>query len=390
MQSVETEAISAPGPDLLSAFHRYLLPTMAIQTLALKARRPRPSPSVNTHTMGTSLYRYLEIKMHQKIREISWDQIVIVGAYTRTSPSEIFDREKTDKLFNWQRPTARVLGRTLIIQCFPGFDHVEHYAELVATYLQLQEGLGNTKLTSPAKVSFVPASCSETQLALRNTNLTEFPHVDTVVLGLVHRLDRLTGEAEWQGGDGCFGWIVKQMNGRSVAFVGCRPSFWGDISGEIVHYLASKMTLREVIYFGKLGSVKKGIPPNKYLATGTRSQVDGRVVEWPNILENSAKRVASDCLIIGEHVTLGSVIHETKEWLAGLDPSTDFVDPEIGTLAQAAVRSGIGFGYLHIISDNVMEKYSEDLSNEREKTVLVGRTHLYDVVQDVLQHYLSN
>lgn len=67
----------------------------------------------------------------------------------------------------------------------------------------------------------------------------------------------------------------------------------------------------------------------------------------------------------------------------------DFVDPEVGMMAQAAVRSGIRFGYLHIISDNVAEKYLEDLSNERQKSVLEGRSHLYEIVQDVLHHHLS-
>ncbi|KAL7898253.1 hypothetical protein HDV64DRAFT_31042 [Trichoderma sp. TUCIM 5745] len=59
-------------------------------------------------------------------------------------------------------------------------------------------------------------------------------------------------------------------------------------------------------------------------------------------------------------------------------------------MGQAAVKSGIRFGYLHIISDNVAEKYEEDVSNERIRSVLAGRSKLYEVVQDVLGHYLSS
>lgn len=156
-----------------------------------------------------------------------------------------------------------------------------------------------------------------------------------------------------------------------------------------MHYLASSQSVREVLYFGKLGSVKKGIKPNTHLATGGRSYVHGQLVEWQDPLEASVTLFASDCAIVGNHVTLGSVLHETKDWLGALPTSADFVDPEMGMMAQAAIRSRIKFGYLHIISDNVAQKYAEDLANDREQSVLVGRSHLYEVVQDVLHHHPS-
>ena len=174
-----------------------------------------------------------------------------------------------------------------------------------------------------------------------------------------------------------------------MAFVGFRPSFWGDIAGEVVHYLASSRSIREVLYFGKLGSVKKGVQPNTRLASGGRSYVHGQLVEWQNALEASISLQAPEYTIIGDHVTLGSVLHETRDWLSTLPSSVNFVDPEVGMMAQAAVRSAIRFGYLHIISDNVAEKHSEDLSNEREQSVLLGRSHLYEVAQDVLCQHLS-
>lgn len=356
-----------------------------------EARRPRWTATTETHTMGTSLHRYLDIKMHQAIRERRYDKITVVGAHDRSSRSEIFIGEKRDKAFNWQRPTAVLVGNELRIQCFPGYDHVEHYAELIATYLEIQQtnGFKSSPLTS--LVTFIPPSCSDTQKALRATNLNDLPqNLDTAVLGLVHRLERLTGVTDWQGNeDDAFGWVVKRFNNRVVAFVGFRASFWGDISGEVVHYLARSHQVREVVYFGKLGSVKKGIRPNNHLATGGRSYVDGKLVQWQNTLEASIALLASKHTITGTHITLGSVLHETKDWLSSLPASVDFVDPEVGMMAQAAVRSGIDFGYLHIISDNVAEKYTEDLSNEREHSVLVGRSHLYELVQDVLQHHLS-
>ncbi|KAE9961402.1 hypothetical protein BLS_002174 [Venturia inaequalis] len=286
--------------------------------------------------MGTSLPRYLEMKMYQALRERCYDRIVVTGEYARTAPlEEVFQGEKTDKDFNWQRPTTLLVGKELHIRCFPGNDHVEHYAELIATFLEIQHRNGHRSLTLPSNVVYIPPSCSDTQKALHATNLKDLPpHVDTVVLGLVHRLDRLTGGAEWQGGsDGCFGWVVRKFNDRLVAFVGCRPSFWGDIASEIVHYLAASKRISEVLYFGKLGSVKKGIRPNNYLATGSSSYVSGQLVMWQNALEPSVNLVAPEHTIFGTHITLGSVLHETRDWLGELPASVDFVDPEIGMIA---------------------------------------------------------
>lgn len=117
-----------------------------------QVRRPRRTATVETHTMGTSLHRYLEFKMHQAIRERRYDGITVVGAYTRTSPSEIFQGEKLDKSFNGQRPTALVVGNELQIQCFPGYNHVEHYAELIATYLEIQQRNEYKSLTLSSRV----------------------------------------------------------------------------------------------------------------------------------------------------------------------------------------------------------------------------------------------
>ncbi len=351
---------------------------------------PRNEATPENHTMGDSLPRYLEIKVHQAALERAYDEIVVLGRYSRYSPDSItFDGEKRDKPFNWERPTARVDGNTLYLECFPGYDHIEHYAEIIAAYLKIREQRGD-HLTPSNRVSFVPASCSDTQIALAATNLTQFPGegVDTVILGLVWHLPQLTGSAEWSG-SGPRQWILRSFDGRRVAFLGFRPAFWGDISGEVVHYLASRFGVKEVIYLGKLGVLRRGVRPNSWLATGGRSLVNGRVVEWENVLAASVARRAKDATIVGAHVTLGSVLHETKSWHADLVDVIDFVDPEIGMMAQAAVRSGIRYGYLHMITDNLGQKYAEDLSNERLESVLRRRERLHQVVQAVIEDRLS-
>ncbi|KAK3313089.1 hypothetical protein B0H66DRAFT_385549 [Apodospora peruviana] len=383
--SVETTPLNIS----LSPPHRPYVPGQKVY--------PRSDPNPSTHTMGDSLPQYLKIKVHQSILEKAYDEIMVVSGYNRYEADSIaFDGEKRDKPFNWERPTARVVPgtNTLLVECFPGYDHIEHYAEIIAAYLRVLEGQGITNLTPSSRVSFIPASCSDTLRALvEKTNLADFPGegIDTVILGLVWHLPNLTGEEEWKG-TGPWQWILKTFDsGRRVAFLGFRPAFWGDISGEVVHYLAARFSVKEVIYLGKLGVLKAGVSPNNWLATGGRSLVSGRVVEWENVLTEAVASTpsAAGCVMAGDHVTLGSVLHETKNWHADLKEAVDFVDPEIGMMAQAAVRSGIRYGYLHMITDNLGQKYDEDLSNERTESVLVRRARLHQVVKDVMAVHLA-
>lgn len=172
-------------------------------------RYPQRKATVDTHTMGSSLHRYLAMKVHQSVLKHSYPAgITMTGRYLRTHPHSIlFSGEKTDKPFNWQLPTARIMPDNpshLCIDCYPGHDHLEHYAEIIATYLTLLRHRGKN-LTCPSKVSFIPSSCSDTQKPLAESNLHPLSSsVNTVVLGLVHRLQSLTGPVQRHRQDGPF------------------------------------------------------------------------------------------------------------------------------------------------------------------------------------------
>ena len=402
-----------------------------LRSSTFKAKPPLPPPppprpiyplanaTTTNHTMGASLTRYLAIKVHQAVLAQSYNRIIITGAYNRYSSRSIpFTLEKTDKPFNWERPTARhdVQTNTLYIECFPGLDHLSHYAEIIATYLAL---LSREDLTPPSAVCYIPTSPSDTQLALREgTNLADFPGegVHTVILGLVWHLPSLVGSDEWSPGQGesaPWQWVIKtfpssspspnntrsekKKNPRTVAFLGFRPAFWGCISGEVIHFLGARFrSIKEVIYLGKLGTLDPNLQPNRWLATGSSSILHdgqhqtGAVVQWKSVLDDAVERKGKDCTAVGRHITLGSVLHETKEWWEKMHGRADFVDPEIGMMAQAAVRCGLGFGYLHMVTDNLGKKYEEDLSNEREEGVLKGRERLHRVVEEVIGDYVRS
>lgn len=152
-------------------------------TVAARAYQ-RCEATVENHTMNTSLPRYLRMKVHQSVLERVYEGITVVSAYKRSHTSIIFQGERQNKPFNWQRPTARVVDNHFYIECFPGYNHVGHYAEIIATYLRIRQSEGDV-LTLSSKVSFILSSCSDTQTTLKATNLGELPGgVDTGVLGL--------------------------------------------------------------------------------------------------------------------------------------------------------------------------------------------------------------
>ncbi|EME44587.1 hypothetical protein DOTSEDRAFT_62968 [Dothistroma septosporum NZE10] len=333
--------------------------------------------------MGQSLHRYLEIKVHPDIKHGSYESIRVIGEHSRTPPARVSSIEKTDKPFNWQRPTSLMYDSgTIDLLCFPGPDSVKHYASIVATYLDL---IGkDSSVTSYAEPS--DRGCMEPLLA---SNLASLGQVDTVVLGYVHGLKRFIS-SDWQGGDAndIFAWQkMRASNGTSVAFIGCRVSFWGDIAGNVVRALQRLNGVKTVLYIGKLGTLRPEIPPNQWLATGTTSMLDGELVEWRSVLDPHI--TCTNNVVRGAHYSLPSVLDETKDWLETHRHTFAFVDPEIGHMAKASIQGGTDFAYLHIISDNIAKKYSYDLSNERLQQVIKDREMLLTGIQDTLEQFFT-
>ena len=370
-------------------------PAMALRRLlrflgALYHSSFDPSPlqptvaSVETHTMGDSLTEYLRMKVHPDIQKGVWSRIIVEGIHERDpSKASISPIEKTDKLFNWQRPTTSVVDpQTLRLQCFPGVDYVKHYAAITATYLSL-------KGEAPDSVRYILPSKSECLQPLLCSNLQEMGPVDIVIVGYVHAFEKLVqGRWECEDSSKLFAWR-KTLNPRGyrVAFLGCRICFWGDIGGNVIRALQELNGAKCVIYVGKLGSLRAEHSPNQWLATGCQSFVHNELVTWRNPLEHLVHD--SPSVVRGVHCSLGSVLDETKEWLRETQLKCDFVDPEIGQMAKSSLDVGVEFGYLHIISDNLARKYEHDLSNERLKAVVDGRKRLLGEVEDVLDRFLK-
>ena len=341
--------------------------------------------SVETHTMGQSLFEYLRMKVHPLIQSTDWSRIKVKGEHQRDpSVVHISSLEKNDKPFNWQRPTVSVLGtNTLQLHCFPGIDYVQHYAAIIATYLSLKKGQQDV-------VQYTLPSQHECWEPLLSSNLAEMGTVDIIVVGYVHALERWT-RGPWEGDNSSklFSWKkTTSRRGYRIAFLGCRICFWGDVGGNMVRALQKVNGARCVLYVGKLGSLRADHVPNHWLATGCQSVVGNELVTWANPLEPQLER--SPRVAFGVHCSLGSVLEETKDWLLAAEKRYDFVDPEIGHMAKASLEGGTEFGYLHMISDNLAQKYLHDLSNERLTDVLQDRKRLIYEIQDILGRFFDH
>ena len=343
--------------------------------------------AVETHSMRDTLLRYVQPTIHPEIRNRTWKRIIVRGYYEPTVPAIILDCEKLDKPFNWHRPTATIAddGETLSLNCFPGRDYVRHYASLVATYLSLT-GRDTSILECQMPEPSAPLQ------AFVGSNLKDMGEVDTLVVGYVWRLPNLVRRGSWMvhyGASNMFGWqFFKATSQQSVALLGCKPSFWGESSGDLVRALSQLNKAKCIIYIGKAGGRWPDDTPNKRLATGSCSYVGGKVVRWTNALRQEDLDL-SPSVAEGAQVTVPTTLCQSLPWLEEWQSKARWVDCEIGYMAEACNEVGIDFGYLHIISDNLNEPHPYNISNERERVVVADRRMLFEEMQRVLQSFLA-
>jgi len=342
-----------------------------------------PVDTTRINSRGNSILEYVQPKIHQDIRLRDWSLILVKGHYVRSGSAVTADTEKSNKPFNRHRPTATILDSdTISLNCFPGKDYVRHYAEVVAAYLI---SIGK----DPSVVRYVVPTKEECIQPLLQSNLKDMGPVDIVIIGYVHRLSGLIGPT-WQGMDAenIFAWQkFPSPQGRTIAFLGCMPSFWGDISGHLVRALKRLNNVKCVLYVGKAGSLDPNDCPNTLIATGSRSYLGDRIVTWKNVL--AQELLKSSEIRDGDHVNVHSPLVETADWLEDWRQRCRWVDCEIGYMADASVDVEIAFGYLHIISDNVTNVSLHDLSIEELDEVQSLRALLFNEIESVLKSFLD-
>jgi hypothetical protein len=339
---------------------------------SLYYEKPLYITNPSRHTMDDSLYRYLATKIHPSISLSNFNQIVVRGIYSRDE--NISPKEKKDKSYNYQRPTIKLVDNSLIIQCFPGRDYVRHYASLIATYLAINE-------KDPSIVSYKLPTEEECWEPILNAGYDRISMEDTIIVG--YAISDIFPEARWKELPTFF-YSQYSIGNHDCLLLMIKHSFWGDISGRIIRLL-STLGCKSLLFIGKLGSLDPDHIPNIYLATGNSTMVEGERLEWHNLFDN----IKLPNIKHGHHITIPSVLFETKEWHKDISGKFDFVDPEIGQMARASLISNIHFSYLHIISDNLSRKYPEDLSNERETLIIQKRRIALMTIKDCIEKVIT-
>jgi hypothetical protein len=329
-------------------------------------------PSAARHSMGASLLKYLEIKIHPLVKQAKYSKLLVVGEYDRAAPMSF--HEKDGKLSNWQRPTAVLDGDTLLIKCYPGYEYVRRYASLFASYFQI------TGIKNPACVSYLLPSEEQCWKPILETELGTVPVSDWLIIG--SGIEEIANGEIWQGTDRYL-WTQTQIGEKTATFLIFQHSFWGDILERLVLHLVA-LGHKRVIFTAKVGGIKEEHIPNASLATGGLSFVEGEVTEWDNIFAD----VTHPKLFKGDHFNSPSVLYEVDNWLQYMD-KFHFVDSEIGHFARGAQRAKAeAFGYIHFISNRLSQLYPEDLSNERDPVILQKRELLKKDIRDIIEQVI--
>lgn len=329
------------------------------------------------HSMGHALERYTSMKMHHLIRinHECFSRVRVIGSYDRSI--HVSKDEKDDKRFNFKRPTAFLDGDILYLCCFPSRDYVRHYANLIATYFH---NIGENKT-----ISSIHTSDQIVYNAFQSTNITSIPETDVVLYGNIDHIG-IFEDQKWIG-EGDFLWKFGMIGNERVLLLGCKFSIWGDAGYFFIKSLAQSNPFTTFVYVGKLGSLEPNVLPNTFLATGSKSFVSEKPIEWKNIFQDVS--TAYENILVGDHITCPSVIEETKEAVALFQKRGIFIDPEIGHMARACNELGKQFSYLHIVSDNVVIPRDENLSNERDLNIPEKRKELFLQIGEIITNTIE-
>ena len=322
------------------------------------------------HTMANSLYTYVENKIHSSCNQYA--HFTFNTTYKREDTEVIKStNEKTDKFFNWQRPTLDKNKSDYYI--FPGQDYLTHYSLLYNYWINKLRK--HTPLQNPNHIKVNRVNFNQIWNSLNIPTKLK----NTVILGYVEPIRNLNYDS-WTEFKNNNQFAYAHHTSSSVSLLGCYHSYWGDISGVLVYKLAA-YGVKNILYVGKLGSLISKLKPNTDLITGDISYLQGKLINWSG--NNLCKKLELPKV---RHYSLPSTMLETKAWAIKARTEFDVVDPEIGHMAQQSLQCGINFGYIHLVTDYLLnEDNNEGLHNEREfdskrkKVFLQLKQHLYNL-----------
>lgn len=322
------------------------------------------------HTMAEKLDDYISNKIHSN----SSPHIIskFIPEYSKKRDNTIIsDKEKNNKLFNFQRPTLDIKDSTKLY-IFPGNDYILHYNLLYNYYLNR-----NRELDYLQDISHIENTQVSFGSIWNSLNLPK--HIGhSVILGYVDFIKNDSSDWEEWEFNNQFGYCFHKT--KKVMLLGCKHSYWGDIAGVLLYKLAS-YGARNVLYIGKLGALNNGLIPNETIVSGSISYLRGNIIDWSK--NNLCSKLNLNKV---KHYSLPSTMLETKAWAIKARTEFDVVDPEIGHMGLQALQCGINFGYMHLVTDSLLnENEEEGLHNEskfkdkREQTLNKLKQNIFNL-----------
>jgi len=329
------------------------------------------STNTSKHSMCEALPKYIITKIHSLLKDNVelFSRIKIIWNYDRSI--HVSKDEKNDKIFNFKRPTAFIDWDILYISCFPWIDYIYHYAKLIKTFLKINN--------IDKEVSYIKPSNELINNTFNQTNLWLIPDSDIIIFWNIDKIgifENIPFEWKWD-----FLRKTDIINNKKVLLLWCKFSIWWSSWYDLIKNLSKNHNFSTFIYVGKLWSLKNNINPNQFIATWWESLIKNSKIKWNNLFEN----VNDENVIFWKHITMPSVLDETKENVNILKNKYDFIDPEIWNMALACKEENKVFSYLHFISDNVVEHNKlENLSNERKKNIIQKRNKLFNKIGKII------
>lgn len=327
-----------------------------------------------SHTMGHLLPKYVLPKLPP--REVLEKTQVVSIIHSLNIQDFISFGKSGHKKFNWRRP--HFIHEEKHLKCImpPGVDYTHHYVQLFETaakFYGTQLSFQRPPLAPEQGLEFV-----------RSLVRDDIEPSDVVILGYVEHLFA-PSDLIWEVQNG-IGYRTFSIGDFKILLIGFELSYWGDIGGHLIRVLAEKNVSEWVIYVGKLGALDQSVIPNRTVATGNISLLEGREISWKGRLNVDLSSIETEIhLLTGQtHVTEPSTLDESVEWLKEFSLRADLVDPEIGRMAVAATESGIAFDYLHIVSDNLAGGYEHGLFEEHFGEVKSSRRECLKLIEDIL------
>jgi len=311
-------------------------------------------------------------------------------------------KSKSSKRFNFERPklfSARYKsnGRSCyVLTVMPGRDYVLHYAWMVRQVVDQLSAWTSTDFDLRAEY-FPEIEASyykwsglsqainkvehETHCRLDEAAIVVVGAVDEVRNRLLHSENHefhTLGETVSCRMFHCDAvkWVRDDGETKRAIFIGCEASYWGTMAARVCETLYARGA-REVLYVGKLGSVRRAsdvynvlaCPSQFYFSNHPFQPRDQVAIASPQLGLNKwvwedqyREEFGGSEFLLGGHVSVPTILGETVEQIEAMQKrGVTSIDNEIYHMAQAAEAAGKVFSCLHFVTDFVRNAESKGI-----------------------------